>query len=317
MYLLDEPVKPFLKWVGSKTKLVTKISQRFPEGYDRLVEPFVGSGAVFLANNFSSYLLSDVNADLISLYRLMQTYPDELLSVTERMFEANTPRHHHSIEEATLIYNAVRTSFNDIKRNFEKVSSLWLSWEYGDIPVLETWQKHVLITRASTFLYLNRHAYGGMIRYNSSGGYNVPWGKYREVKAPLKDMRVFINLVSNPNFQFFFMGFEQTMSKTQLGDIVYCDPPYVQASTTASFSGYAKEGFTMLDHNRLLDSVLACASRGIPVLLSNHDTPETRELYRGADIEELLVKRFISAKAKTREDAREILAYWPANFKLD
>jgi DNA adenine methylase len=61
-------MKPFLKWAGSKYKIIDKIKASLPHG-QRLVEPFAGSGAVFLNTYYEQYLIADANADLINLYQ--------------------------------------------------------------------------------------------------------------------------------------------------------------------------------------------------------------------------------------------------------
>ncbi len=55
-------MKPVLKWAGSKYKIIDKIKAVLPEG-ERLIEPFVGSGAVFLNTDYREYLLADINSD--------------------------------------------------------------------------------------------------------------------------------------------------------------------------------------------------------------------------------------------------------------
>ncbi|HBT98926.1 MAG TPA: DNA adenine methylase, partial [Sulfurihydrogenibium sp.] len=63
-------MRPFLKWAGNKYKIVEDIKRLLPVG-NRLIEPFVGSGAVFLNADYKSYLLADINEDLINLYRTL------------------------------------------------------------------------------------------------------------------------------------------------------------------------------------------------------------------------------------------------------
>ena len=66
-------MKAFLKWAGGKSKIALNIKEHFEEG-QRLVEPFVGSGALFLNNSFKKYLLCDKNIDLINLYKNLKTF---------------------------------------------------------------------------------------------------------------------------------------------------------------------------------------------------------------------------------------------------
>jgi DNA adenine methylase len=61
-------MKPFLKWAGGKYRLIDRIQSALPAG-NRLIEPFVGSGAVFLNTDYKSYVLTDSNPDLINLFK--------------------------------------------------------------------------------------------------------------------------------------------------------------------------------------------------------------------------------------------------------
>ena len=75
-------MKPVLKWAGGKSKISNDIMSHFTGG-DRLVEPFVGSGAIFLNSSFNNYLLCDSNIDLINLYNNLKHLPEELIKETK------------------------------------------------------------------------------------------------------------------------------------------------------------------------------------------------------------------------------------------
>ena len=99
-------------------------------------------------------------------------------------------------------------------------------------------------------------------------------------------------------------------SALQSGDVVYFDPPYVPASDTANFASYAKEGFTYDQQVELAELAESLANRGIKVIISNHDTDVSRELYKNAQIHSLQVTRSISAKGSSRKKANELLAVY-------
>jgi DNA adenine methylase len=80
-------MKPFLKWAGNKHRVIHHIKNVLPVG-KRLVEPFVGSGAVFLNTHFSEYLLADSNQDLITLYRTLQTEGKVFIDLCQTFFKA-------------------------------------------------------------------------------------------------------------------------------------------------------------------------------------------------------------------------------------
>jgi DNA adenine methylase len=94
------------------------------------------------------------------------------------------------------------------------------------------------------------------------------------------------------------------------GDVVYFDPPYIPISETAYFTDYATEGFTHQQQVELAELCESLANRGVKVILSNHDTPVSRELYKNAKIYPIQVTRTIAAKGSSRKKANELIAVW-------
>ena len=107
--------KPFLKWAGGKHKLVPIISEKLGDG-KRLVEPFVGSGAVFMGTNFKSYLLCDTNNDLIDLYNNLKFHPDKLINEVIKLFNIE-----NNAEER---FYEIRNKFNEVKVPFGRYKTV-------------------------------------------------------------------------------------------------------------------------------------------------------------------------------------------------
>jgi DNA adenine methylase len=262
-------VKPFLKWAGGKFRLVDRIAAVLPKGR-RLIEPFVGSGAVFLNVDFPAYRLADANPDLIHLYRHLQAEGPEFIGDARRYFvpECNTPD----------VFYALRERFNAAADTRE---------------------------RAVLFVYLNRHGFNGLCRYNSTGGFNVPFGRYKHPPFPEQAMLAFHAKAQHAEFD--VADFRQVMADAEPGDVVYCDPPYVPLTASANFTDYAMGGFSHDDQKDLADLARQLQSRGVPVVISNHDTPWTRAYYQPARIVAFDVQRLISADGARRAKAGEIL----------
>ena len=151
--------------------------------------------------------------------------------------------------------------------------------------------------RARIFVYLNRHCFNGLSRYNSKGGFNVPFGKYASPKCPVDEMRFFHRYFSNKKVSFNSVSFEDESLYSTLGegDVVYMDPPYVPATDTANFTNYATEGFTHDQQVYLANKAEELSSKGLKVIISNHDVPITRELYKNSKIYNIQVTRTISS----------------------
>lgn len=276
--------KAFLKWAGGKSKSLellqyhiygelVEIKQRKVAG--TFIEPFVGSGVVFMNVNADSYIINDINKDLVSIYGLLKTDGESFVAQVEEFFSGPV-----NTEEKYYIF---RDEFNALDIDSDN-----------------------RIKRAILFIYLNRYCFNGLCRYNKSGGFNVPYGKYKKIHFPKESLKTAIDKLEN--VVIFNTSFEEIMLLGKTNDVVYCDPPYVPLSPTASFTDYTKAGFTIEQQQQL--AKLAEESKA-KVLISNHDNEITRDLYKNAD--EIITKnigRFISAKKESRKPVKELLAIY-------
>lgn len=271
-------MRPFLKWPGNKYKVAEVIKGLLPVG-ERLVEPFVGSGAVFLNTDYSRYLLNDNNPDLISLYQILKEEGEPFIQYSRTFF---TPENN-----APDKYYEFRTLFNrtDDRR-----------------------------LKAALLIYLNRHGYNGLVRYNLQHQLNVPFGDYKKPYFPYKELLFFYKKARKAVFT--CNDFLETMASTRKGDVLYCDPPYVPLSPTSSFTAYSAGGFCLEQQKDLAVMAEELSRRGIPVLISNHDTDFTNRAYQHADIQRLLVQRSISCDGGTRKKVGEVLALFAPRGKV-
>lgn len=264
-------VRPFLKWAGNKFRIIDRVAAQLPEGR-RLVEPFVGSGAVFLNTDYERYLLCDSNRDLIELYRLIK-------------------------EDGAAFIESVRPLFREENNNAARYYALRDEFNRCEEPS----------RRAALFVYLNRHGYNGLCRYNASGGFNVPFGRYKRPYFPEKEILLFEQKAQRADF--LHQDFATTMGKVKKGDVVYCDPPYLPLSPSANFTSYSAGGFDMGQQQLLATLSSRCAGRGVPVLISNHNTRDARAIYHQAKLQRFfVVQRYISCKGSDRSKAGELLA---------
>ena len=266
--------KPFLKWAGGKYRILDKILQELPPGA-RFVEPFAGSCAVYLNANFPRALICDLNSDLIHLYTHLQQEGESFIAYCASFF---TPK--NNMRSA---YLALRDRLNASSDPRE---------------------------RAALLLYVNRHAFNGLIRYNSRGSFNVPFGKYKKPYFPLQELRAFYRKTHSTATEFIATDFRSVFAALKPGDVVYCDPPYVPLSQTASFTTYAGNAFHAQDQNDLAACAKKAWQKGIHVVLSNHDTENMRNLYASAILKRFAVQRSISCDGDKRKAAPELLAVY-------
>ncbi|HCT4847297.1 TPA: Dam family site-specific DNA-(adenine-N6)-methyltransferase, partial [Enterobacter hormaechei] len=150
-------------------------------------------------------------------------------------------------------------------------------------------------------LYLNRHGYRGLCRYNLSGHFNVPYGNYKNPYFPESEIRAFAEKAQRATF--ICASYDETLALLQAGDVVYCDPPY-----DGTFSGYHTAGFTEDDQYHLASILERRSSEGHPVIVSNSDTSLTRSLYRNFTRHHITAKRSMGVAAGESKSAAEIIA---------
>jgi len=277
-------VKPVLKWAGGKRQLLDPIlsfvERSFPERIEKYYEPFAGGAAVFFAlagrQKFNHAKLTDMNADLIRVYTELRDNANAVIAELEKLA---------SLERSKETYYLVR----------EKVRAKRPGKDAA---------------RAARLIYLNRTGYNGLYRVNSSGEFNVPYGSYKNPRI-LDQPRLLSAAEALQGVELAVEDFESSCKKAKRGDFVYFDPPYVPVSKTASFAAYHSVAFTSAEHARLAETFARLIKRGVKTLLSNSDTPETRELYREFETHTVIVQatRAINSNATRRGSVPELLVH--------
>ena len=262
--------QPFLKWVGGKRKLVPFLRELLPKSYGRYFEPFVGGGALFFDIVPARASLSDANVTLINTYKAVRDDVDGVIRILRQ-------------------YRNDRDMYNRVRAHNFNVG---------------TPQQ-----RAAEFIYVNRVCYNGVHRVNSSGRFNVPFGRYENPKiCDRKVLRAASRALQNAKLH--ARGFDAVLEHAKEGDVVYFDPPYVpKNNTTANFVHFSKDGFSDRDQVRLRDVALKLKRRGVHVMLSNSDMPFVRELYAGKrwTIHEVQMARAINSAPDKRGKVTELV----------
>lgn len=277
-------MKPIIKWVGGKTQLLSQIKERLPLNFNqyphqKYFEPFLGGAAVLLDLNPTNAVVNDINPELINMYLQIKNNVEEVidwLDIIEECYEKADDKKQHYYEE--------RQMFNE---------------HLGERGGAEgPWQ-------AARFIYLNKHCFNGLYRVNSKGEFNVPFnGKLSGRSADPDHLRELSTKLQSVEFR--CEDFAAAVSNASLGDFVFFDSPYVPITAT-SFTDYTKEGFSYDDHVRLADLFKELTNRGCYCMLTNHDTPLIRELYKDFRIEVVDVRRSINRKGDGRTGKEVII----------
>lgn len=253
-------VKPFLRWAGGKSRLVSKLLPFVPssDSYERYIEPFLGSGALFFKLEPKSAILADMNSHLINCYRQIAGKPT---AVWNKLQE-------HKNKDSREYYNSVRHT------------------GLGTGTVVD---------RAAFFLYLNKTAFNGIFRVNKSGKFNVPYGTKRSDDSwiSLEELKSVSKCLKIAEFK--IGSFEDTCKEARKGDFVYLDPPYPPLTKSAYFTQYTAGGFSLDDQKRVAEVFKSLNKKGCLVMMSNSDQKSIRDLYDGFPMETIKVTRLIGS----------------------
>lgn len=263
--------KPFLKWAGGKQRLLPTLLPLIPNG-KRLIEPFVGAGAVSLSSNFGKYLINDANPDLVSVWVALKERPRDFIERSSWFFEKGNC----SLDA----YMRIRNEFNGEYDRFE---------------------------RAVRLIYLNRLGFNGMYRVNKSGAYNVPYGYPKKMPGFPAEWLERAALKMN-RFEVRGGGYLGAIEDAGKGDVVYCDPPYLGIDCQDASFPYTNVRFDILEFNSLVSSCMRAYLRGAKVVLSHSDTPAVRALLKDWDCHLIEVRASIACRVDARRSRAEIIA---------
>ncbi|XAG95378.1 DNA methyltransferase [Erwinia phage MIF8] len=265
-------MKSFLTWPGGKFTQLAQILPVLPKA-ERLIEPFVGGGSVFLNAGIQSVMINDVNPDLTNLYNVIKHHGTKFIDDAEMLCKAITSK---------TMYDSLRERFN--------------TREYSNYSM------------AVFFLVLNRTCFNGMCRYIQSREFNVPWGKDPEVYFPRAELESF--MASVHKLEIFSTDFASVMMLARAGDVVFCDPPYEPMPGKEGFTTYSGKKFTFADQVRLVEAAVKIKPRGVSTVITNSSAPSIIKLYEdnGFKIQPLIARRSVAAKAESRGNVEDIIA---------
>lgn len=269
--------RPFLKWVGGKGRLLSQLQEYYPKKYKRYFEPFLGGGAVFFDVQPSVAFLNDINTTLITAYRHIQKKPAELIKL---LGELEKKYHKKSETDRSNYYYEIRARFNELKDG--------------------------TIEKTVCLIFLNKTGFNGLYRESSTGGFNVPFGRYKNPKILDADNILSVSK-SLRDVELLSGSFEEAVKDARRGDFVYFDPPYFPLTKTSTFTSYHEKKFLKDEQIKLRDVYADLDKRGCFVMLSNSYTDLISQLYKQFNQNTVLASRAINCKAEGRGKINEYI----------
>lgn len=271
-------LKPFLKWVGGKGRVISQLEKYFPSEYGSYFEPFVGGGAVYFDIEAKIATINDINKSLVGAYINIRDHVDLLIKEL-----TDLQQRYYSLDEdkQKQMFYEIRDEYNDIR---DKSS----------------------LKKSALLIFLNKTCFNGMYRENRSGKFNVPFGKHQKPTiCDENNLRHVANRLKNTTI--LSETYKVAIKEAKAGDFVYLDPPYHPINPTSSFTSYSEADFLEKDQVELKELIDELTTRKCKVMLSNSDTPFIQNLYRDYRKEYISVARSINANGDGRGKISEIV----------
>lgn len=253
-------MKPILKYRGGKSKEIPAYIDYIPQ-FETYYEPFFGGGATYFYLEPKQAFISDINKSLITFYE--EISENKFFKVKEELLELQLQ---YELNRKIFIQRKLESSDKKVTDPNERL--------YYNIRDMFNGKMKSKYEKATLYFFINKTAYSGMIRYNNSGEFNVPYGRYANFNTKLLTEEHH-NLLSHTDI--YNGSYERAFERASENDFVYLDPPY-----DTTFSDYGNEIFTgdfgEIEHRKLAEDFKNLSA---PALMIVGETELISELYSG------------------------------------
>ena len=262
--------RPFLRWAGSKQRLLRSIAPILPARYGTYYEPFLGSASLFFLLQPKRAVLGDSCRDLMETYRAVRDGAAHVL----RFLSPLNP--------------LSKAQYYDVRQN----------------------RSSGRFKRAAEFIFLNRAGWNGLYRVNSRGEFNVPYGApSSKLLIDDTNLRACSRLLRARTIRLARQDFAETLDGAERGDLVFLDPPYVTGHNNNGFVDYNESLFSWDDQLRLAQVARRLSARGVRVVVTNAHHEPVLALYPQFNIRPIDRLSTLAGDTSRRRGVREALIW--------
>ncbi len=278
-------MNPVLKYRGGKSREIPRFLQYIPDDFNRYIEPFFGGGAVYFYLEPDNAIINDLNTRLMTFYQeLRNNYPEmrKQLDELQSLYEKNQKEYKRlkTLSPNERVPNANEELYYKMRELFNHPNGEFLD--------------------GVLYFFINKTAYSGMIRYNNSGEYNVPFGRY-----PNLNTRLITEQHSEllQRTELYNLDYKKIFDMAQEDDFIFLDPPY-----DCVFNDYGNidmmNGFDEEQHRRLAEEFKKLPCRALMII---GKTPLTEELYKDYIFDEYYKNYSVNIKNRFNNDKMHIV----------
>lgn len=278
-------MNPVLKYRGGKSREIPRFLQYIPDDFNRYIEPFFGGGAVYFYLEPDNAIINDKNERLMAFYRQLRdqyALMRQQLDAIQSLYEKNQQdfRRLKAASPDERVPNANEELYYRMRALFNRPDGTYLD--------------------GVLYFFINKTAYSGMIRYNSNGEYNVPFGRYPNLNTKMITQQ-HSELLQRA--ELFSVDYRKIFDMAEDDDFIFLDPPY-----DCVFNDYGNidmmNGFDEAEHRRLAEDFknLPC-----PALMIIGKTPLTEELYGKYIFDEYYKNYAVNIRNRFKNDKMHIV----------